>query len=129
MFHIVFNIKMVRSLLILSTLALDRFEVNQIVYPFLNQTINKLYDVGTNHSYIIHTEHNISLELPLLLYRRPYYIILTHAPQLYSVNHEWQYKKDTVIWYNHKEEKVKLWSILNHVWYESCEYPYRKTKS
>ena len=35
---------------------------------------------------------------------------------------------NTIIWYNHKEQQVKLWSILNHA-YESCDYPYRKTKS
>jgi hypothetical protein len=120
-----------RSLLVLSTLALHSFDLKQIIYPFLNQPIDKIYE-GTNHSYIIHTETNITKDtlhqLPIVLYRKPHYIILTHAPQLYSVNHELQYKQDTIIWYNHKEQQVKLWSIINHASYESCDYPYRKTK-
>ena len=123
---------MVRSLLLLSTLALDSLDVKKIVYPFLNQTIDTIYDLGTNHSYIIHTETNITQDtfqqLPILLYKQPHYITLTYAPQLHDINHEWVYKKDNIIWYNHKEKKVKLWSIINHVWYKSCDYPYRPTK-
>jgi len=120
-----------RSLLVLSTLALHSFDLKQIIYPFLNQTIDKIYE-GTNHSYIIHTETNITSDtlhqLPILLYHPPHYIIITHSPISFPINHEWQYKKNTVIWYNHKEQQVKIWSIVNHACYESCDYPYRKTK-
>ena len=131
MFRVLYKIKMVRSLLVLSTLALDSLQVKQIVYPILNQTIDKLYE-GTNHSYIIYTETDIISDtlhqVPILLYRPPHYIILTHSPISFDINHEWQYNKDTIIWYNHKEQYVKLWSIINHAWYDSYDYPYRKTK-
>jgi hypothetical protein len=124
---------MVRSLLILSSLALHSLELKQIISPFVNQTIDKIY-IGTSHSFVMYTETNISSDtlrqLPILLYRPPHYIILTRSPTYFNVSHEFIYKKDTVVWYNYKEHRVKLWSIINHVWYESCDYPYRSlTKS
>jgi hypothetical protein len=123
---------MVRSLLVLSSLALHSLELKKIIYPFVNQTIDKIYE-GTNHSFIIHTETNISADtlqqLPILLYRPPHYIILTHSPIQFHVSYEFVYKKDNIIWYNYKEQRVKLWSSVNHAWYESCDYPYRSTNN
>lgn len=116
---------MVRSLLLLSTLSLDVFQIQKIIHPVLNQTIDKIYS-ETNHSYIVQTKTNITHELPILLYRPPHYIILT--PIQFSSIHEWIYTKDTIVWYNHKEQQVKLWSRINKVWYESSDYPYRKVK-
>jgi len=121
-----------RPLLLLSTLSLDVFQIDKIIHPIVNQTIDKIYDTGSNHSYIIYT--NITSDtihqLPILLYRRPHYIIITHSPiQVHDVNHEWQYKKDIILWYNHKEQQVKIWSIINHAWYESYDYPYRTIMS
>lgn len=61
---------MIRSLLVLSTLSMDVFQIVKIVNPLLNQTIDKIYS-ETNHSYIIHTKNNISNntlhQLPILL--------------------------------------------------------------
>jgi hypothetical protein len=111
---------------------MDVFQIEKIVKPIVNQTIDKIYS-ETNHSYIIDTKHNISFkivnQLPILLYRQPHYIIITHAPiQFTNIANEWIYKKNDIIWYNYKEQKVKLWSMINHVWYESCDYPYRFKK-
>ena len=117
------------SLLLLSTLSLDIFQIEKIVHPYINETINNVYS-ETNHSYTIYTNTNISNEtihqLPILLYKKPHYIIITYAPAMYDINHEWLYKKDTIIWYNHQEHQVTLWSRINKMWYESCDYSYRK---
>ena len=117
-----------RSLLILSTLSIDVFQMGKIINPVLNQSIDKIYS-ETNHSYIIHTNKNISLnvvhQLPILFYRQPHYIIITHAPIQFPSMNTWVYKKDTIVWYNYKEQKVKLWSIINKVWYDSCDHPYK----
>jgi hypothetical protein len=116
-----------RSLLLLSTLSIDVFQLEKIVYPIINETIDKIYS-ETNNSYIIYTKNNITLhtihQLPILLYNQPNYIIITHSPvQIPNIHNEWVYKKDTVVWYNYKEQKVKLWSRINKFWYESCDYP------
>jgi hypothetical protein len=107
---------MVRSLLVLSTLALHSLEIKQIVSTFVNQTIDKIY--ANNHSFLIYTETNISStmlhQLPILLYRPPHYIIVTHSP-LFDVSHKFVYKKDTDVWYNYKEQRVKLWTNINHM--------------
>jgi len=120
---------MVRSLLLLSTLSLDIFQIQKIIHPVLNQSIFKIVS-ETNHSYMVQTKNNITKntmhKLPILLYRAPHYIILTHAPIQFSSIHEWVYNKDAIVWYNHKEQQVKLWSRINKLWYESCDYPYRK---
>jgi hypothetical protein len=118
-----------RSMLLLSTLSLDVFQVKHIIYPYLNQSIDTIYDGGTNHSYIIYTKSNITnvVHMPILLYRPPHYIIITHPPIQFTPSHEWNYKKDMIVWYNHKEQIVKLWSKINKIWYKSCDYPYRKT--
>jgi len=115
------------SLLILSTLSITVFQIEKIVYPIVNETIDKIYS-ETNHSYIIYTKNNIALhtirQLPILLYNKPHYIIITHAPlQIPTIYNEWVYKKDNIVWYNYKEQKVKLWSKINKVWYETCDYP------
>jgi len=123
---------MVRSLLVLSTLSMDIFQIEKIVKPILNQTIDKMYS-ETNHSYIIYTKNNISSnilhQLPILLYRQPHYIIITHAPIQPTILNAWIYKKDTIVWYNYKEQQVKLWSIINKVWYESCDYPFQLNRT
>ena len=117
------------SLLLLSTLSLDIFQLEKIVHPFINETIDKIYS-ETNHSYTIYSKTNISSEtahqLPILLYKQPHYIIITHPPIYTDVYHEWIYKKNTIVWYNHKDQQVKLWSRINNLFYESCDYPYRK---
>jgi len=125
---------MVRSLLIISTLALDALQIEKIVYPTLNQTIDTIYNVGTNHSYVIYTKTNISSniiqQLPILLYRPPHYIIISHAPlKNNNILHNLVYKKDTNVWYNYQEQQVKLWSVINKIWYESCDYVYRHFKN
>jgi len=118
----------IHLLLILSTLSMNMFQIEKIITPIVNQTIDKIYS-GTNHSYIIQTKDNISFrvlnQLPILLYRQPHYIIITHAPIHPDILNAWVYKKDTIVWYNYNDQKVKLWSIINKVWYESCDYPYR----
>uniref|UniRef100_A0A6C0B8X3 Uncharacterized protein n=1 Tax=viral metagenome TaxID=1070528 RepID=A0A6C0B8X3_9ZZZZ len=123
----------IRSLFILSTLMLDTIQLEKIVQPILNQTTDKIYNVGTNHSYVIHTKNNITYDiqqqLPILLYRPPHYIIITHAPVNNNIIHELVYKKDTIEWYNYKEQQVKLWSRINKMWYESCHYVYRHLKN
>jgi hypothetical protein len=108
-----------RLLLILSTLSLDIFQIRTIIHPYLNQTKYTIYDEGTNHSYIVYTETNITTEiqhqLPILLYNQPHYVIITHAP----IFHKLKYKK----------EPNKLWSRINKLWLDSCHYVYRHFKN
>lgn len=113
----------IRSVLILSTLAIDVFQLKNIVEPILKQPIDKIYDSGTKYSYIIYTKTNIYSttinHLPILFYKEPHYIIISHSPlQIPTIFHE-SIKKDKVVWYNFKEQLIQLWKSIDEIWYDS----------